>query len=183
MKYLSQNTTIPPPRVISWGMTKESPQHLGPFIIMNYVDGTRLSTILKRPTENDEEDVILNPDIDNKTLDFVYDQIADYIVQLSDLDFTGIGAISKDPASNTWSVTKRPLTYNMNELVTVSGYPIDKSSTAQFTSVNEYFKDLMIQRDSLQLPITHWFSQLVGTFNEHPCSQVRWSCHNSSLLP
>ena len=31
----------------------------------------------------------------------------------------------------------------MNELVTVSGYPIDKSPTAQFTSVNEYFKNLM----------------------------------------
>ena len=28
---------------------------------------------------------------------FVYDQIADYIVQLSELNFTGIGAISKDP--------------------------------------------------------------------------------------
>lgn len=143
MKYLSQNTTIPLPRVISWGLTKESPQQLGPFIIMDYVDGTRLSTILKRPTENDEEDVILNPDIDNKTLDFVYDQIADYIVQLSELNFTGIGAISRDPASNTWSVTGRPLTYNMNELVTVSGYPIDKSPTAQFTSVNEYFKNLV----------------------------------------
>jgi aminoglycoside phosphotransferase (APT) family kinase protein len=99
MKYLSQNTTIPLPRVISWGLTEESPHQLGPFIIMDYVDGTRLSTILKQPTENDQEDVILNPDIDNTTLDIVYDQIADYIVQLSELDFTSIGAISEDPAS------------------------------------------------------------------------------------
>ncbi|KAL5345194.1 hypothetical protein ACLOAV_009563 [Pseudogymnoascus australis] len=68
MKYLSQNTTIPLPRVISWGLTKESPQQLGPFIIMDYVDGTRLSTMLKRPTENDEEDVILNPFASEKTV-------------------------------------------------------------------------------------------------------------------
>jgi hypothetical protein len=142
MKYLSQNTTIPLPRVISWGSTEESPQQLGPFIIMDYVDGTRLSTILKQQTENDQEDVVLNPDINDTTLDIVYDQIADYMVQLSELDFTGIGAISEDPASNTWSVTGRPLTYNMNELATVSGYPINKFPTAQFASVKEYFQNL-----------------------------------------
>jgi hypothetical protein len=142
MKYLSKNTTIPLPRVISWGLTEESPQQVGPFIIMDYVDGTRLSTILKQPTEHDQEDVVLNTDIDNTTLDIVYDQIANYMVQLSELDFTGIGAISEDPASNTWSVTGRPLTYNMNELATVSGYPIGKFPTAQFSSANEYFQNL-----------------------------------------
>ncbi|PSS23204.1 hypothetical protein M430DRAFT_64856 [Amorphotheca resinae ATCC 22711] len=143
MKYLSKNTTIPLPRVTSWGLTEESPHYLGPFIIMDYVDGTRLSTILKQPTKHDQEDVVLSPDIDNTTLDIVYDQIANYMVQLSELDFTGIGAISEDPASNTWSVTGRPLTYNMNELATVSGYPIDKFPTAAFSSVNEYCQNLV----------------------------------------
>ncbi|KAI9844999.1 MAG: hypothetical protein M1837_005143 [Sclerophora amabilis] len=142
MRYLSQNTTIPLPRVISWGSTEESPQLLGPFIIMDFVDGMRLSTVLKQQTENDQEDVVLNPDINDETLDIVYDQIADYMVQLSELDFTGIGAISEEPASKTWSVTGRPLTYNMNELATVSGYPIDKFPTAQFASVKEYLQNL-----------------------------------------
>ncbi|KAI9747050.1 MAG: hypothetical protein M1835_002246 [Candelina submexicana] len=142
MRYLTQNTTIPLLRVISWGLTKESPQQLGPFIIMDYVDGTRLSTILKQPTENDQEDVVLNPDIDNTILDIVYDQIADYMLQLSELDFTEVGAISKDAASNSWTVTGRPLTYNMNELATVSGYPIDRFSTAPSASVDEYFQNL-----------------------------------------
>ena len=180
MKYLSQNTTIPLPRVISWGLTEESPYQLGPFIIMDYVDGTRLSTILKQPTENDQEDVILNPDIDNTTLDIVYDQIADYMVQLSKLDFTSIGAISEDPASNIWSVTGRPLTYNMNELATVSGYPIDKFPTAQFASVNEYFQNLanehlihlQTQRNLADNPedaqkrfvARHWFKQLIPQY-------------------
>ena len=143
MKYLSQNTTIPVPRVIDWGLTEESPQQLGPFIIMDYIDGTRLSTLLKQPTENDQEDVVLNSDINNTTLDIVYDQIADYMIQLSKLNFPSIGSISQDPGSNTWSVTGRPLTYNMNELATVSGYPVDEFPTAQFTSVNEYFQNLV----------------------------------------
>jgi aminoglycoside phosphotransferase (APT) family kinase protein len=80
MEYLRQNTDIPIPRVHSWGLIAESPQHLGPFIIMDYVDGTLLSTILKQP---DQENVVLNPNIDNTTLDKIYDQIAYYMFQLS----------------------------------------------------------------------------------------------------
>jgi hypothetical protein len=65
MKSLSQNTTIPIPRLIDWGLAKESPQNLGPFIIMDFVHGTRLSTLLMQPTDNPQDDVILNSDIDN----------------------------------------------------------------------------------------------------------------------
>lgn len=53
MEYLSQNTTIPVPRVHSWGFTSESPQQFGPFIIMDYVEGTLMSTVLKQPMESD----------------------------------------------------------------------------------------------------------------------------------
>jgi serine/threonine protein kinase len=111
MDCLSQNTTIPLPRVYSWGFTAESPQQFGPFIIMDYVEGTLLSTFLKKPMERDQEDIVLNPSIDDSKMNKIYRQIADYLLQLSQLTFTHIGAISKD--GGTWSVTKRPLTYNM----------------------------------------------------------------------
>jgi Phosphotransferase enzyme family len=142
IEYLSQHTTIPLPRVLSWGLTEESPQQLGPFIIMDFIDGTRLSTILKQPTKDDQEDVILNPDIDDATLDTIYDQLADYMLQISQLDFPRIGAISKDHTSNTWSVTGRPLTYNMNELATSTGYPIDRFPTAPFDCASNYFRSV-----------------------------------------
>jgi hypothetical protein len=145
MKFLAQRTTIPLPRVVSWGLTEESPLQLGPFIIMDFVEELRLSTLLKRPTETDQDEVVLNPDIDDSILDTIYDQIAGYLLQLSRLDFTGIGAISKAHDSNTWSVTGRPLTYNMNELATVSGYPTDKFPTTKFLSAKEYFQNLAIE--------------------------------------
>jgi hypothetical protein len=145
MKFLAQRTTIPLPRVVSWGLTEESPLQLGPFIIMDFVEELRLSTLLKRPTETDQDEVVLNPDIDDSILDSIYDQIAGYLLQLSRLDFTGIGAISKAHDSNTWSVTGRPLTYNMNELATVSGYPTDKFPTTKFLSAKEYFQNLAIE--------------------------------------
>ncbi|KAI9759831.1 MAG: hypothetical protein M4579_002038 [Chaenotheca gracillima] len=142
MRYLSQNTTIPLPRVVSWGLTEESPHHLGPFIIMEYIDGTSLATILKQPTATDQEEVVLNPDVSDAALDTVYDQVADYMLQLSELGFANIGAVSENPTLRTWSVTGRPLTYNMNELATVSGYPIDRFPSETFVSVSEYFQKL-----------------------------------------
>jgi aminoglycoside phosphotransferase (APT) family kinase protein len=72
--------TIPIPRVESWGMMEDSPQHLGPFIIMDYVDGTSLATILKQPTETERDEVILAADVDDTKLDHVYDQLADYML-------------------------------------------------------------------------------------------------------
>lgn len=96
---------------------------------MDYVHGTLLSTILRPP---DQEDVILNPDIDNTILDKVYYQIAGYMLQLSRLTFLRIGAISRDYASIVWHVAGRPLTYNMSELATVASYPDNQFLTALF---------------------------------------------------
>lgn len=139
MDYLRQKTDIPIPHVHSWGLTGESPQHLGPFIIMDYVNGILLSSILKQP---DQENIVLDPNIDNKTLDKIYHQIASYIFQLSQLTFSRIGAISKDHVSDVWHVAKRPLTYNMNELATVAGYPHDQFPTAPFDCAGDYLKSV-----------------------------------------
>ncbi|KAJ5544676.1 hypothetical protein N7535_006936 [Penicillium sp. DV-2018c] len=139
MEYLRQNTDIPIPRVYSWGLIAESPQHLGPFIIMDYVNGTLLSTILKQPGQ---ENMVLDPNIDNTTLGKIYYQIAYYMFQLSQLTFVGIGAISKDHSSSAWHVSGRPLTYNMNELVTVAGYPGSQFPTAPFDRASDYLRSV-----------------------------------------
>ncbi|KAK2804331.1 hypothetical protein FQN50_006622 [Emmonsiellopsis sp. PD_5] len=142
MQYLSETTTIPLPRVIDWGRTEDSPHRLGPFIIMDYVRGTRLSTVLKQQTESQEEHAILNANIDNAMLDKIYGQVASFMLQLYQLNFPLIGSISRDPALKSWSVTGRPLTYNMNELATVSFYPTGKFPTKPFASAREYFQNL-----------------------------------------
>ncbi|KAF1850841.1 uncharacterized protein K460DRAFT_350846 [Cucurbitaria berberidis CBS 394.84] len=142
MDYLRQHTTIPLPAVHEWGTTatattKTAAKNLlrfGPFIIMDYVEGTLLSTILKQP---DQEDMILNPNFDKTILDKIYRQIADYMLQFSQLRFTRIGAISKDDHAN-WYI-RRPLTYNMNELATVAFYPGDRFPTAPMDSASDYF--------------------------------------------
>ncbi|KJZ78815.1 hypothetical protein HIM_01588 [Hirsutella minnesotensis 3608] len=140
MEFLRQNTSIPIPHVHSWGLTEDSPHRFGPFIIMDYIEGTLLSTVLKKPGLGNHEDIVLNPDIDHSILDKIYRQIGGYLLQLSKLTFSSIGAISRGPAD--WAVTKRPLTYNMNELATVAGYPEDRFPTSPFARASDYFHSL-----------------------------------------
>lgn len=155
MEFLRQKTTIPLPRIHSWGLTSECPRQLGPFIIMDYALGTPLSTVLKQPTKSKGDDVILDADIQDSVLDKIYDQIADYHLQLSQLTFPRIGAISKD--NGVWSVNDRPLTYNMNELATIAGYPVDTLPDSAFNSASEYFKA------AAQQHLTHlWTQRNVG---------------------
>lgn len=46
LTFLSEKTTNPLPRVGSWGTIEYSPQHLGPFIIIDYVDRISLAAFL-----------------------------------------------------------------------------------------------------------------------------------------
>jgi hypothetical protein len=141
IEYIRQNTTIPVPFVRSWGLASECPQQLGPFIIMDFVEGTLASRILQKPTEDDQEELILNPDLDSSVLDKFYRQVAGYLLQLSRLEFKRIGAISREPGDDdAWSSSKRPLTYNMNELATSAGYPADRLPTTCFARASDFFK-------------------------------------------
>ena len=137
IEYLREHTTIPLPNIRFWGLTEDSPEGLGPFIVMDFVNGTDLDELLKQPTDNNQQDVILDPDIDEAKLDIIYDQVADYMLQLCRLTFPRIGAVSKD--SGEWAIVDRPLTYNMNDLVSSTGYPADQFSTAPFIRASDYF--------------------------------------------
>lgn len=104
MNYLREYTNIPLPPARCWGLTAESPQQLGPFTIMDLMEGQDLGDLLQQPTRNKEEAIILDLNIDEVKLDFVYDQIADFIPQLSRLEFPRISDISKVTGSSQWAV-------------------------------------------------------------------------------
>ncbi|OBR15002.1 phosphotransferase enzyme family protein [Colletotrichum higginsianum IMI 349063] len=147
IEFIRHNTTIPVPFVHAWGLTHESPRQLGPFIIMDFVEGTLASRILQKPTDDDQQELILNPDLDSSLLDSFYRQVAGYLLQLSRLEFKRIGAISKEPGEpgggkDVWSSSKRPLTYNMNELATSAGYPADGFPTTSFGRASDFFKSV-----------------------------------------
>ncbi|KIE01414.1 phosphotransferase enzyme family protein, partial [Metarhizium majus ARSEF 297] len=151
IKFLHEQTNIPVPRLWSWGLTKDSLYHFGPFIISEFIEGVHLSGILKDPAVPAK--IYLNPNIDSRILDVVLEQISDILLQLFQFDFSRIGAVSKDPTLDTWSVTRRPLTYSMNELATTAFYPLDKFATDPFESASGYFRHLSDEN------LTHLFTQ------------------------
>lgn len=144
MKFLSEKTEIPIPRLIGWGLAKDSTCNLGPFIIMEYVEGRNLSDVLNKPGADASDLPILNPDIDEATLVSVYRQLADILLQLSEHNFEHIGAISKDD-QGVWSVQSRPWTYNMNELATVGDYPVNRFPKQKFSTASTYLQELATQ--------------------------------------
>jgi len=140
MTYLREHTSIPVPCVYHWGLTEESPLQLGPFIIMEFMEGENLGDIMKKPTLNEADLAILDPDINEAKLNGIFEQLASLILELSRQEFPRIGAISKDPVSGDWTVAEPPLTYDMNEVVSFAGFPADHFTTMQvFDRSCDYF--------------------------------------------
>ncbi|ORY09461.1 hypothetical protein BCR34DRAFT_625762 [Clohesyomyces aquaticus] len=124
-----ENTTIPVPRLISWGLTEDSPQHFGPFMVSDFVEGIHLSDLIVRDPA-DTKRLHLNPQIDRAILDNAFSRIAEIMLQLYNFNFDHIGATSRASSTDSWSVAKRPLTYSMNELATTAFYPVGKFPAA-----------------------------------------------------
>ncbi|KAI1413842.1 kinase-like domain-containing protein [Hypoxylon sp. FL1857] len=140
LKYISRHTSIPVPRVYDWGLAEESPQQLGAFMIEEFMEGGNLGDLLKKPTEDETDPAILDPNIDEAKLNVVYEQIASFMLELSRLEFPRIGAISQDTVSGNWTVAGPPLTYDMNEVVAFAGFPADHFKTmASFDRGSDYF--------------------------------------------
>ncbi|KAI4939580.1 uncharacterized protein J4E92_000866 [Alternaria infectoria] len=67
LEYLAEKTAIPVPKIRDWGTAKECPSQLSPYIIMDYIEGTELETILRQLQDDQKE----------AEVDLVYEQIAD----------------------------------------------------------------------------------------------------------
>lgn len=139
MKYISENTTIPVPFVLHHGMADECPGRLGPFIIMEWIDNAEtLSSALNLPGLLAQDRHLLNPAIAEDRLEFVYEQVADILLQLSKLTFDKIGApIESEP--DVWAVTERPLTFDMNELVQLGNCPQSELLSSTFYTSTTYY--------------------------------------------
>jgi aminoglycoside phosphotransferase (APT) family kinase protein len=116
LKFLREKTKIPVPALVAYGMGCDNHLGLGPFIITEFVKGRPLSEVLQ-VNPPDPSGKILRPDIEDSTLDVVYRQIADILIELSRHDFDKIGSLTLDDEDGvSLSVASRPLTLKMNEM-------------------------------------------------------------------
>lgn len=159
MKYVARHTNIPVPKVIGYGMAEENPTGLGPFIIMTWVEGKKMPDILRRKDSSSKEN-ILYPDLGEDILKTAYERMADVLLELWNLDFDSIGGLSMDEVTEaSWTVSKRQLTLDMNELIRACGLE-DCVPDRTYTSSTDYthvsyrlqWKNLRQQRNSVYSP-------------------------------
>ncbi|GAQ41873.1 hypothetical protein AtubIFM56815_000503 [Aspergillus tubingensis] len=139
MNYLRKTTSIPIPEVYASGIC-----WAGPYIIMSFIEGVPLSQLLK--DHSVEGRPVLNPQISNHSLKHAYREMAILVLELSRVEFDFIGAL-EETEHDCYNITKRPLTFNMNELMASANLPLEAfpPPSHTFTSSTDYLYSLATQ--------------------------------------
>ncbi|KAI0165358.1 phosphotransferase family protein [Hypoxylon sp. FL1284] len=141
MKYVAANTTIPVPRVIYHGPASENPTGLGPFMIMEYIEHHHnMSRELLDPTRGLGERPMLNPKVGSEKIEFLYAQMANVLLQLSNLKFPRIGSLVEE--QGIVDVKSRPLTSNMIDIVVHTSAPASILPSKTYASADEWYDAL-----------------------------------------
>ncbi|KAK4242782.1 hypothetical protein C8A03DRAFT_39941 [Achaetomium macrosporum] len=158
MRYISENTTIPIPFPIHYGMKQESPGGLGPFIIMDWVENAGdLVDVVNKPGLTIADVPMLDPNIDEEKLERVYYEMADIVLQLSLCEFPALGPLNflGGDDLNDPEVLTRPLSINISQLANFARVPhfhlppLSKT----FKTSSEYYRalaDMHLQQLSFQ---------------------------------
>ena len=118
-RYLQQHTQIPIPKVFYYDETSS----LGPFMILEHVENCGLmSNRLKTPDPDPDVPSVVDPNISETVLSGLYGKAAWCLLQSSRLSFDRIGSLSEN-VDKTFSVTGRPLSKNMNDMLQLANIP------------------------------------------------------------
>ncbi|KAL4920049.1 kinase-like domain-containing protein [Aspergillus aurantiobrunneus] len=141
MQFVKEKTNIPIPSIIAWGVSDENPLGLGPFMIMEFIEGQPLDMIFGERAPDDAH--VLRPGISDDEFRIVYRQIANILLELSAHNFPRIGSLSN--ANDPTDIESRPLTLKMNEIESHGGVYVGDQAPGAFSSVEEYFQDVTEQ--------------------------------------
>lgn len=120
LSLIRNRTTIPVPKVQAWGPAASNLLGLGPFIMMDFINGVSLSDLLK-DSSAERPSRVMREDISDNDIEVIYRQIANFLLQLFKLDFDRVGSLPW-PQSDTQSPTPpRPLTFKAHSILQNGG--------------------------------------------------------------
>lgn len=109
-----ERTSIPVPLIYTWGLAEENELGLGPFILMEYIEGVCLNNIF-----GGENSRLLKEDISDKYVEYVYKKMVQFMLQLFKIDFDQIGNL---PTPRTkYPRPDRPLTWKAHDILQIGG--------------------------------------------------------------
>jgi hypothetical protein len=116
IRLIRKETTIPVPKIEAWGIAAQNPLGLGPFIIMEFIQGTSLNDLLKDP---DDGTRLLREDLEDDEIETIYRQFASFLLQLFKLEFDHIGNLESPTAGLRFPT--RPLTWKAHDILQTGG--------------------------------------------------------------
>ncbi|KAL5316963.1 hypothetical protein ACEPPN_016015 [Leptodophora sp. 'Broadleaf-Isolate-01'] len=163
-RYVREHTEIPVPEVFYHGGRSE----LGPFMILQHVENHGLLVDrIKTPNLDADVTSILDPNISEAVLSDFYGKVARCLLKISQLSFDRIGSLSEN-VDSTFSVTGRPLSKNMNDMLQLANIPrsvLPPENTTYDTTNDWLAKDHRLScfgfaDDSWSAQSKSWSSQL-----------------------
>ncbi|KAL5357110.1 hypothetical protein BJX96DRAFT_162862 [Aspergillus floccosus] len=136
MKFVALNTPIPIPRVITYGTAADNPTGLGPFIIMTWVEGRKMSDVLWNTRGRSVEETRAKREI-------LYGQMADILLELWNLNFDRIGSLVQTEITRTFSANRRPSSQGISELSRVWDLSDHIEPSRIYHSAVEYIYSLL----------------------------------------
>ncbi|KAJ5261087.1 phosphotransferase enzyme family protein [Penicillium angulare] len=146
---LRSKTTIPVPEVKAWGNAASNPFGIGPFIMMEFIEGVRLATLAKDPNV-DSSNVPMREDFPMENIEAVYKQMANFLLQIFELDFDRIGSLQATSSEFQHDAPVRPLTFKVHTILQDGDVNTFGDRSRGFTTATEYFS-YVIDQDWQQL--------------------------------
>lgn len=120
LNLIGDRTTVPVPRVQAWGPAASNSLGLGPFIMMDFINGVSLSDILHDPNA-DRPSRVMREDISESDIEVIYRQMANFLLQLFKLDFDRIGSLPSPHSETQRPIPQRPLTFKAHTILQDGG--------------------------------------------------------------
>ncbi|KAJ6787119.1 hypothetical protein PWT90_06938 [Aphanocladium album] len=128
LRFLQERTRVPIPRLVASGITEGEFADLGPYILMEHVEGVALDRVLQQEGGRLKERV--KPDL----MRVLYKDIAVWYVDLFQHSFPKIGALSakQDEETGSWTfdVESAPVTDKLNAIQGYGGVEYKGASEA-----------------------------------------------------
>ena len=151
LNLIRNTTTIPVPTVRAWGPAASNSLGLGPFIMMDFINGVSLNSLLKDPSAKQPSRVIRD-DISDSDIEVIYRQLANFLLQLFKLDFDRIGSLPSPQAGSHSPTPPRPLTFKAQSILQDGGVNTFGTHLSRPSPSNRVFTALL-SFFSLLIPI------------------------------
>ncbi|KAL4914481.1 phosphotransferase enzyme family protein [Aspergillus aurantiobrunneus] len=144
LNLIYNNTTIPVPRVQAWGPAAANPLGLGLFIIMDFINGVSLNDLLQDPNA-ERPSRVMREDISDSDVDYIYRQLANFLLQLFKLEFDQISSLAMPEADAHSPTPPRPLTFKAHSILQNGGVDTFGDRAQGFATTTEYFQYVVTQ--------------------------------------